>query len=132
MHILVIRVFLYLICGIILLVFSIILMIVNIGTGWLIFIGASIIMIILNKLLKARVSMYYASLEMSQETFKSNDTWLTFCYTYHIWDFYNQSTNIAAIRTNSAWPFAQPILWLKIFHSVLTNLSSLLIIKKLE
>jgi len=78
MHIHFSRSHICLIAGIILLVFSVILMIVNIGTGSLISIGASIMMIILNKLLKARVSKYYASLEMSQEIFKSNDTWLTY------------------------------------------------------
>lgn len=78
MHILFSRSHLCLIAGIILLVFSLTLMIMNIGTGSLISIGASIMMIILNKLLKARVSKYYASLEMSQGIFKSSDTWLTY------------------------------------------------------
>lgn len=77
MHILLSRAFLCLICGIILLFFSVILMIMDIGTGSLISIGASILMIILYKLLKARANKYYSSLEMSQGIFKSSDTWLT-------------------------------------------------------
>ncbi len=77
MHILLSRAFLCFICGIILVSISVILILVNFGTPSLISGGASIMMIILNKLLRARVNKYYASLKMSQGLFKSSDTWFT-------------------------------------------------------
>jgi hypothetical protein len=77
MHIILSRAFLCLIIGILLLVLSVILIMVNIRTGSFFSVVASIIMIILNKFLKFRAKKYYTSLEMSQEIFKSNDTWLT-------------------------------------------------------
>lgn len=77
MHILFSRSHICLIAGFVLLVFSVILIIFNIGTGSLISLIASIIMIISSKVLKTRAQKYYASLEMSQGIFKSSDNWLT-------------------------------------------------------
>ena len=77
MHILFSRSHICLIAGFGLLILSAILIIINIGTGSLISLIASIIMIVLSKVLKARAKKYCASVQMSQGIFKSSDTWPT-------------------------------------------------------
>lgn len=78
MHILFSRSHICLIAGFGLMILSIILIIINIGTGSLISIIAGIIMIVLSKVLKARAKKYCASVQMSQGIFKSSDTWPTY------------------------------------------------------
>ncbi|MGD0756817.1 MAG: hypothetical protein ABR927_17345 [Bacteroidales bacterium] len=78
MHVLFSRSHICLIAGPVLLVLSVIFIIINIEAGALISLIASIIIIVLSKVFKARAKKYCSSVQMSQEIFKSFDTWPTY------------------------------------------------------